>query len=184
MLIWTLLQEKFSTSNSSYTAERHSVESRSKSAIPGSERTGWTIAFWRQEARRSHAHPMDMGQASGVGRHSPWRLRQLVHRRHSDNSIGGGKPRRKQQTAKYQELAKTHLFAPIAIETGGAWNEKAVEFISEVERRITEVTNEQQETMFLFQRISVALQRERDRVQEHIPVRALIFKLKACHSES
>ena len=63
------------------------------------------------------------------------------------------------KTAKYQELAKTHQFASIAIEPGGAWNEKAVEFISEVGRRITEVTNEQQETMFLFQRISVALQR-------------------------
>ena len=63
------------------------------------------------------------------------------------------------KTAKYQELAKTHQFAPMAIETGGAWNEKAVEFISEVGRRITEVTKEQQETMFLFQRISVALQR-------------------------
>ena len=63
------------------------------------------------------------------------------------------------KTAKYRELAKTHQFAPIAIETGRAWNEKAVEFISEVGRRITEVTNEQQETMYLFQRISSALQR-------------------------
>ena len=63
------------------------------------------------------------------------------------------------KTAKYQELAKTHQFALIAIGTGGAWNEKAVEFISEVGRRITEVTNEQRETMFLFQRISVAFQR-------------------------
>ena len=63
------------------------------------------------------------------------------------------------KTAKYQELAKTHQFAPISIETGGKWNEKAVEFISEVGRRITEATKEQHETMFLFQRISVALQR-------------------------
>ena len=82
------------------------------------------------------------------------------------------------KTAKYQELAKTHQFVPKAIETGGAWNEKAVEFISVVGRRITEVTKEQQETMFLFQMISVALQRERDGVQEHIPVRALIFNPK------
>ena len=55
------------------------------------------------------------------------------------------------KTAKYQELAKTHQFAPLAIETGGAWNEKEFEFISKVGIRITEVTNEQQETMFLFQ---------------------------------
>ena len=61
------------------------------------------------------------------------------------------------KTAKYEELAKTHQFAPIAIETDGAGNEKAVEFISEVGRRITAITNEQQETVFLFQRISVAL---------------------------
>ena len=30
------------------------------------------------------------------------------------------------KTSKYQELAKNHQFAPIAIETGGGWNEKAV----------------------------------------------------------
>ena len=46
------------------------------------------------------------------------------------------------KTAKFQELAKTHQFAPIAIETRGGCNEKAVEFIFEVRRRITAVTKE------------------------------------------
>ena len=86
------------------------------------------------------------------------------------------------KTAKYRELAKTHQFAPIAIETGGSWNEKAVEFISEVRRRITEVTNEQH--VPVPEDIRSIAERERDRVREHIPVRALIFKPKACHSES
>ena len=54
------------------------------------------------------------------------------------------------KTVKYQDLAKTHQFTLIAIETGGAWNEKAVEFITEVRKRITEVTKKQQETRFLF----------------------------------
>ena len=71
------------------------------------------------------------------------------------------------KTAKYQELAKSHQFAPIVNETGGAWNEKAIAFIYEVRRRITEVTNEQQETMFLFQRISAALQRGDTFPSEH-----------------
>ena len=51
------------------------------------------------------------------------------------------------KTTKYQDLAKTHQFTRIAIETGEAWNQKEVEFIIEVGRRITE---EQQEIMNLF----------------------------------
>ena len=73
------------------------------------------------------------------------------------------------KTAKYQEQAKTHQFVPIAIETGGACNEKAVEFISDVGRRITEVTKEQQETHVpVPEDIRSIAERERDRVQEHI----------------
>ena len=33
--------------------------------------------------------------------------------------------------AKYTELNTTHHFTPIAIETGGAWNQLAIEFVSE-----------------------------------------------------
>ena len=34
--------------------------------------------------------------------------------------------------AKYTELNSTHHFTPIAIETGGAWNQLAIEFVSEL----------------------------------------------------
>ena len=36
------------------------------------------------------------------------------------------------KTAKYSELSKTHHFTPIAIETGGSWNDLAIEFINEL----------------------------------------------------
>ena len=36
------------------------------------------------------------------------------------------------KTTKYIDLAKMHHFVPIAIETGGTWNELALEFITEL----------------------------------------------------
>jgi len=61
--------------------------------------------------------------------------------------------------AKYGELENTHIFFPVAIETAGAWNHLANELVQEIGRRITAVTEEPRESMFLFQRLSIALQR-------------------------
>ena len=63
------------------------------------------------------------------------------------------------KTTKYTDLAKTHHFVPIVIETGGAWNEFVLEFITELGRRISGVMQEPRETQFLFQRLSISLQR-------------------------
>jgi hypothetical protein len=63
------------------------------------------------------------------------------------------------KTAKYSELANTHIFFPVAIETGGTWNNLAIELVQEVGRRVTVITQESRETVFLFQRMSMALQR-------------------------
>ena len=63
------------------------------------------------------------------------------------------------ETTKYTDLAKMHHFQPIAIETGGAWDELALEFITELGRKISGVTQEPCETQFLFQRLSISLQR-------------------------
>ena len=60
---------------------------------------------------------------------------------------------------KYANLAETHLFYPFAIETGGAWHDLAIELVQEIGRRTTIVTEETRETTFLFQRLSIALQR-------------------------
>ena len=63
------------------------------------------------------------------------------------------------KTTKFTDLAKTHHFVPIAIGTDGAWNELALEFITELGRRISGFTQEPRETQFLFQRLSISLQR-------------------------
>jgi len=43
--------------------------------------------------------------------------------------------------AKYEELASTHIFYPVAIETGGTWSHWAVELVQEIGRRATLITN-------------------------------------------
>jgi len=61
--------------------------------------------------------------------------------------------------AKYMQLANSHIFVPVAIETAGTWNNRAVELVQELGRRMTAVTEDTRETTYLFQRLSVALQR-------------------------
>ena len=63
------------------------------------------------------------------------------------------------KSSKYCDLAGTHLFFPVAIKTAGTWNQMAVELVQEIGRRITLVTGDSRETVFLFQRLSIALQR-------------------------
>ena len=63
------------------------------------------------------------------------------------------------KTLKYQGLNATHIFHPIAIETAGSWDDQAVELIEEIGRRSAQETDDPKETTYLFQRISVAIQR-------------------------
>ena len=61
--------------------------------------------------------------------------------------------------AKYADLPASYIFQPIAVETLGPINRSAVEFLSELGRRIGIASGEEREGMFLFQRLSVTLQR-------------------------
>jgi len=60
---------------------------------------------------------------------------------------------------KYSKWANTHIFYPFAIETAGTWHETVIEFTQEIDRRITAITEDTRETTFLFQRLSMALQK-------------------------
>ena len=60
---------------------------------------------------------------------------------------------------KYALLPATHTFVPIAFETLGPVNAEDAEFISELGRRISAVSGDRRETNFLFQRLSICVQR-------------------------
>ena len=48
----------------------------------------------------------------------------------------------------------------VRFETAGTWGQSAIEFVQEIGKRITTVTEETRETMFLFQWLSIACQKE------------------------
>ena len=65
-----------------------------------------------------------------------------------------------QKMDKYSKLLNTHIFCPVAVETAGTWNGLAIELVQEIGRRIAAITEDARETVFLFQRLSMALQQE------------------------
>jgi len=60
---------------------------------------------------------------------------------------------------KYEELSRTHVFVPVAVETLGAWDQEGLNWVVELGRRITKATGDVRETFFLLQRLSVAVQK-------------------------
>jgi hypothetical protein len=52
-----------------------------------------------------------------------------------------------------------HLFAPMAIETFGPICAEGQSFIRDIGKRISSATSDPREAAFLFQRISIAVQR-------------------------
>ena len=47
----------------------------------------------------------------------------------------------------------------IIVISGGAWNQLAIEFVEDLGRQMTQVTNDNIETQYLFQRLSMAVQK-------------------------
>jgi len=60
---------------------------------------------------------------------------------------------------KYNPLENTHIFVPLAFETIGPVCAEGVSFFVEVGKRLATVSGDPRETSFLFQRLSVAIQR-------------------------
>jgi len=60
---------------------------------------------------------------------------------------------------KYADLPASYLFQPITIKTLGPIDESAVQLIEDLDCRISALSNEEHEGVFLFQQLSVLLQR-------------------------
>jgi len=63
------------------------------------------------------------------------------------------------KTQKYNQLAATHCFVPIAIETLGTINADGLCLLNTLGGRCISATGDTRERMFLFQRLSMAVQR-------------------------
>ena len=60
---------------------------------------------------------------------------------------------------KYEALTATHTFIPVAFETLGPINSKGIIFLNELGRRLSSRTGDLRERSFLYQRLSIAIQR-------------------------
>merc|ERR1712173_440537 len=60
---------------------------------------------------------------------------------------------------KYQSLANQFDMIPVCVETLGPWGPNGKQLIQEIGKKIREETHEPRSTSFLFQAISVAVQR-------------------------
>ena len=65
----------------------------------------------------------------------------------------------KKREYKNRENKKSNNNVPVAIESARTWNHQAVELVQELGRRMTAITEDTREATYLFQRMSVALQR-------------------------
>jgi len=63
------------------------------------------------------------------------------------------------KSVKYIDLQQNQIFQPIAVENLDALSTSAMEFLKALGRRIYSVSGKDRESAFLFQRISVNIQR-------------------------
>ena len=56
------------------------------------------------------------------------------------------------------DLARTHHFVAVVVETAGAMGGDALDFVADIGSRVRAVTNEAQSRAFILQQVSVALQ--------------------------
>jgi len=60
---------------------------------------------------------------------------------------------------KYSNLSSGFVFQPIAVENLGAFSTSTLEFLNDLGHKLSSFSGEKRETTFLFQRLSVAIQR-------------------------
>jgi len=63
------------------------------------------------------------------------------------------------KATKYAVLERTHIFQPVAAENLGTMNASAYGYLAGLGRKISAISGDDRETSYLFQRISVVIQR-------------------------
>src|SRR6218665_100915 len=104
--------------------------------------------------------PWSLGQPENI-----WHgmLRWSTHAPHHTSRHSGVWPASVQaanrKALNYATLPTTHVFQPVAIETLGPLDPSACDFINQIGSRMSAITGDRRETAFLFQRLSMAIQR-------------------------
>ena len=65
----------------------------------------------------------------------------------------------KGKLSKYEEIQKDYYMVPVAVETFGAWGPEGISLVQTIGKKLQDLTGEKRSTFFLFQSISMAVQR-------------------------
>ena len=77
----------------------------------------------------------------------------------SKNPGAGAEIREKEKISHYKDLSNNYCFVPVGVESFGSWGTEGRKLVKAIGRKVMEVTGEKRSTFFLFQRISMAIQR-------------------------
>ena len=125
-----------------------------RAQIPVSQRARRPASARRQTPRRHHNPAVVEGKAAGMGRHSPRHVCRRPRQQHSHGNRSCSQPCRRQLDQQIQPtICNAHLHF------SGHWYHQAVELVQELGRLATIITGDSRETTYLFQQLSVALQK-------------------------
>merc|ERR1712004_642034 len=77
----------------------------------------------------------------------------------SETPVTAAEKAEKGKLALYDELTKDYSFILIAVETFGSWGSQGHSLVKEIGQKLCDITGDKKSTFYLFQRISMAVQR-------------------------
>ena len=126
---------------------------------PNCQRALWTRQTRWQTSRRVNLNPMARWPFVSLGRYSRQPISCFLRWQSSHICCYSADMAATRKTEKYSTLSSAYRFEPIAVENLGVFSSTTLNFISELGRRICVYTGDARETSYLFQRISIMLQR-------------------------
>ena len=122
-------------------------------------RTVWSLPRRRKATRLTNSVPLLTWPLSHLGRYVCQHvcIFDLIPAALAAGSVANASEVRK--IAKYAELGRRFIFQPVAVETSGAMGKSTIQFFKDLGRRLAVRFQDQRESDFLLQRVSLAILR-------------------------
>ena len=101
----------------------------------------------------------DRRKATHLGRHCSLPLAESYIGDSATDAGSAAEAAATRKAAKYAGLERTHIFQPVAVENLGTMNASAYGFLAGLGQKISAISGDDREACYLFQRISVLIQR-------------------------
>jgi len=136
---WPGMSQECSKTTTPQPTEIYFMAGIQESSSSSCERTCLSDSWRRQTPRWCHAAPMGKRRATGTGCHSSrytYADSHLTHTSDTTTIYAAADKAASTKEAKYRQLANSHVFVSVAIETSGTWNHLTVEITQELGRRM------------------------------------------------